>query len=180
MAYINKDDLLVVLKDNLKYSINSEKDLLWSIIEDDKEDVSVKIDTLTNIISNVYYSRFINDMIDIIELLPTIDSTLKEEDYLFTPKHCDDCFALGNNGICGYCKFTLNNYDSEEDLYEDGKLPDCPFRRYDDNIKLFSERVLELFHEEEVNKEKRFNENLKKLFRNDEYYMNKYNNWMKK
>ena len=29
--------------------------------------------------------------------------------------NCDECDFLGNNGICGYCKFTLNCYDSKED-----------------------------------------------------------------
>ena len=42
--------------------------------------------------------------------------------------NCDECDFLGNNGICGYCKFTLNCYDSKEDLIDGGVLPNCPLK----------------------------------------------------
>lgn len=44
------------------------------------------------------------------------------------PPNCDECDFLGNNGICGYCKFTLNCYDSKEDLINGGVLPNCPLK----------------------------------------------------
>ena len=51
------------------------------------------------------------------------------DEYLKVPTSCDDCFALGNNGICGYCRFTMNCYDGKDDLLDDNKLEDCPFRQ---------------------------------------------------
>ena len=44
------------------------------------------------------------------------------------PPNCDECDFLGNNGICGYCKFTLNCYDSKEDLIDGEVLPNCPLK----------------------------------------------------
>lgn len=42
--------------------------------------------------------------------------------------NCDECNFLGNNGICGYCKFTLKCYDSKEDLIDGEVLPNCPLK----------------------------------------------------
>ena len=44
------------------------------------------------------------------------------------PPNCDECDFLANNGICGYCKFTLNCYDSKEDLVNGEILPNCPLK----------------------------------------------------
>lgn len=44
------------------------------------------------------------------------------------PPNCDKCDFLGNNGICGYCKFTLNCYDSKEDLIDGEVLQNCPLK----------------------------------------------------
>ena len=44
------------------------------------------------------------------------------------PPNCEECDFLGNNGICGYCKFTLNCYDSKEDLIDGEVLPNCPLK----------------------------------------------------
>lgn len=44
------------------------------------------------------------------------------------PPNCDECDFLGNNGICGYCKFTLHCYDSKEDLMDGEVLPNCPLK----------------------------------------------------
>ena len=44
------------------------------------------------------------------------------------PPNCDECDFLGSNGICGYCKFTLNCYDSKEDLIDGEVLPNCPLK----------------------------------------------------
>ena len=46
---------------------------------------------------------------------------------------CDDCDLLGNNGICGYCKVTLECYDGENDLI-DGVLPNCPKKNFDKTV----------------------------------------------
>lgn len=51
----------------------------------------------------------------------------KYETFTFPP-NCDGCSFLGNNGICGYCKFTLNCYDSKEDLVDGKVLPNCPLK----------------------------------------------------
>lgn len=56
------------------------------------------------------------------------DIDLEKTDILTVPKTCDDCFALGSNGICGYCKFTMECYAGKDDLLEDKRLKDCPFR----------------------------------------------------
>ena len=44
------------------------------------------------------------------------------------PPNCDKCNFLGNNGICGYCKFTLKCYDSKEDFIDGEVLPNCPLK----------------------------------------------------
>ena len=54
----------------------------------------------------------------------------KMDNYYQIPKNCGSCTFLGNNGVCGYCKFTLKCYDSEDDLTEYGSLPSCPFRNH--------------------------------------------------
>lgn len=41
---------------------------------------------------------------------------------------CDDCEYLGSNGVCGYCRFTYECYDGKEDLGDDKRLPNCPFK----------------------------------------------------
>lgn len=44
------------------------------------------------------------------------------------PPNCDECDFLGSNGICGYCKFTLNCYDGKEDLMDGEVLQNCPLK----------------------------------------------------
>ena len=50
-------------------------------------------------------------------------------EYFNVPKSCDNCDFLGTNGVCGYCMFTSNCYDGENDLEDDRRLPNCPFRK---------------------------------------------------
>ena len=57
------------------------------------------------------------------------DINVEECSFLSIPSACDTCFALGYNGICGYCKFTTNVYAEDNDLLEDNRLKDCPFRK---------------------------------------------------
>ena len=69
----------------------------------------------------------------------TINKLKEERDYwkqkyeegteTFTfPPNCDECDFLGTNGICGYCKFTLNCYDGKEDLIDGEVLQNCPLK----------------------------------------------------
>ena len=57
--------------------------------------------------------------------------TFEIPDYYKIPTSCDDCTFLGNNGICGYCKFTCECYDGKGDLVDGNVLPNCPFHRND-------------------------------------------------
>ena len=54
----------------------------------------------------------------------------KMDNYYQIPKNCDSCVFLKNNGICGYCTFTLKCYDGEDDLDEYGSLECCPFKHH--------------------------------------------------
>lgn len=66
--------------------------------------------------------------------------TIDDFDYLVVPEKCDDCFALGGNGICGYCKFSPNDiYDGPDDLLSDGRMPNCPFRI---DIEIIKEQLI--------------------------------------
>lgn len=66
------------------------------------------------------------------------------------PSNCDECDFLGNNGICGYCKFTLHCYDSKEDLEDGGVLPNCPLKPLiNKNVQLKETNE----HLREINKE---------------------------
>ena len=44
-------------------------------------------------------------------------------EYFNVPKDCDSCDFLGTNGICGYCMFTSNCYDGENNLEYDRRFP---------------------------------------------------------
>lgn len=62
-----------------------------------------------------------------------------EASKLKIPTTCDDCQFLGSNGICGYCRFTLNCYDGEKDLIDGKVMKDCPFNYQEENKRLRKE-----------------------------------------
>lgn len=75
----------------------------------------------------------------------------KMDNYYSIPKNCDSCVFLKNNGICGYCAFTLECYDSKDDLDEYGLLKTCPFKQKIKGVNImkmegkeFSDSVYEL------------------------------------
>lgn len=52
------------------------------------------------------------------------------------PNRCDECDFLGNNGVCGYCKFTLECYDGKDDLIDGKVLENCPFNKNKEILKI--------------------------------------------
>ena len=80
-------------------------------------ELSEKIDEMSE-----YFGELENDLL--------CERKKHTDHYYSIPKDCDHCLFLGNNGVCGYCKFTLECYDSEDDLTDYGSLPSCPFKHH--------------------------------------------------
>ena len=120
--------------------VKKKGDIEYVLFIDTREDVEyMSFFEILDLVNNLYneneqlkqeHKVAIDEMITDYKELEKENEQLKSNcDIYKIPTNCDECQFLGTNGICGYCKFTLECYDGKNDLINGKVLPNCPFTK---------------------------------------------------